>query len=83
MKKLAFLLFMLFFLTLFVMPAYAQEGGATSPVDLTALSLGLAAAGCGIAQSRLLQAFPEIQGRPIRSSSLSSSVWPLSNFWPC
>lgn len=56
MKKLAFLLFMLFFLTLFVTPAYAQEGGATSPVDLTSLGLGLAAAGCGIAQSRLLRA---------------------------
>jgi len=64
MKKPVFLLFMLFFLTLFVFPAYAaEEGGVTSSIDLSSIGLGLAAACCGIAQSRALGAGCEAVAR--------------------
>jgi F-type H+-transporting ATPase subunit c len=57
MQKLAFLFFMLFFLGLFVMPVYAQDGStAGGLLDLTSIGMGLAAAGCAIAQSRALTA---------------------------
>jgi len=57
MKKLAFLLFILFVLGLCATPVYAQGGGGTGGfVDLTSIGLGLAAAGCGLAQSRALTA---------------------------
>ena len=88
MQKLAFLFFMLFFLGLFVMPVYAQDGStAGGLLDLTSIGMGLAAAGCAIAQSRALTAGCEGVARnpepPTRFGFLSSWVWPLSSFWPC
>ncbi len=57
MKMLVFLVFMLVFLTVFVGPVFAQEGGTSAGgvLDLTAIGMGLAAAGCGIAQSIALR----------------------------
>lgn len=58
MKMLAFLVFMLVFLTVFVGPVLAQDKGSSGGgvLDLSAIGMGLAAAGCGIAQSNALRA---------------------------
>ncbi len=57
MKMLAFLVFMLVFLTVFVGPVLAQdrESSGGGVLDLSAIGMGLAAAGCGIAQSITLR----------------------------
>ncbi len=56
MKMLGLLVFALAFLTVFVGPVFAQgEDSGGGVLDLTAIGMGLAAAGCGIAQSIALR----------------------------
>lgn len=57
MTKLLYVVFLLFFLSLFAMPVLAQSGDSGGTwLDLNPLSMAIAAAGCGLAQAKALRA---------------------------